>query len=520
MSHPQPHFEESAAAAAAAAFSLLALQRDEFDSILTGVSIDEDTFEITLENNETSSVEKLQVIISDLRALKRRIAVTEYVFRESVSNKIDFIRDVRDDMLCGNYFTSIENLWTSEAVPFATADTTLFNRTYEITCRQVHEGYRKTVDGAIKTCNAVTDGAGRSNDSQSSSQSESGPLQLDVFGVNQANTESAYLLPRSPDCASLWYHFVPYVLCSLEVTNVNDEGETTTIFTPDMAQWNYFQKCIHGFAVRKRRANGEGIKHFRTNRIQLRDQKYYLGKQYCLLIIPVLNIDEVKNWNGSGYSAIVVAGQYKVESVKIVLPSTVYKRIEAHEGCVTFANEEECSTARLLLETMVLCVCKSSRDTLTDQFRRDTLDKKYYQEKNKNSSTDVKSDAATAPVPKSSRVWNNTNRVRKVTFAASNHLNMNPAPDPVLLLGKAASNWLKRQGLFVLPGCNDDDDNDNSSCCSSSSFVASRRQDEKDIQGWSTKNALEEQLPGMSIVEVSCLPRETGDELLSDIDEE
>ena len=42
--------------------------------------------------------------------------------------------------------------------------------------------------------------------------------------------------------------------------------------------------------------------------------------------------------------------------------------------------------------------------------------------------------------------------VRKIAFSTSHDVN-NPAPDPVLLLGKAASNWMKCQVLFLLPGC-------------------------------------------------------------------
>jgi hypothetical protein len=60
------------------------------------------------------------------------------------------------------------------------------------------------------------------------------------------------------------------------------------------------------------------------------------------------------------------------------------------------------------------------------------------------------------PVPKS-KAWRNEYRIRKITFSNSNDVNNNPAPDPVLLLGKAASNWLKRHGLVVLPSSDTND---------------------------------------------------------------
>jgi hypothetical protein len=58
----------------------------------------------------------------------------------------------------------------------------------------------------------------------------------------------------------------------------------------------------------------------------------------------------------------------------------------------------------------------------------------------------------------------------------------NPASDPVLLSGKATSNWLKRQPLFLLPGGDNDDDSDGSS----SNFVTSFTE-EMAVRGWSAE---------------------------------
>ena len=65
--------------------------------------------------------------------------------------------------------------------------------------------------------------------------------------------------------------------------------------------------------------------------------------------------------------------------------------------------------------------------------------------------------------------------VRKITvFVSVNNTSgvqqNHPPPNPVLLLGKAASNWLKLQGLFVQPGCDADE-----SSSDSSDFVAPLR---------------------------------------------
>ena len=120
----------------------------------------------------------------------------------------------------------------------------------------------------------------------------------------------------------------------------------------------------------------------------------------------------------------------------------------------------------------------------------------------------IKSDPQNAPVP-TNKVWNNF-MVRKITF--SDIEGENPAPDPVLLLGKAASNWLNRQGIFVLPGCDEDE-----SSSDSSDFVASLR-DEFALRGWSY-GMLVRPPHVKGIVEVNCRP-ENVDEPLADDDDE
>ena len=94
-------------------------------------------------------------------------------------------------------------------------------------------------------------------------------------------------------------------------------------------------------------------------------------------------------------------------------------------------------------------------------------------------------------------------------------MNNNPAPDPVLLLGKATSNWLKCQGLFLLPSYDNGHDYDSS--CSTSDSVVSYLE-EMALRGLSF-DILERSQHVGSVVEVSCHPSDTDDESLSDDDE-
>ena len=367
----------------------------------------------------------------------------------------------------------------------------------------------------MQTNNVVTDDSSQSQASQSQSQSRVRTTQLDIFGCNEPTAKYAYLIPLANHYASLWYHFVPWVLCRLEDITINTGETKETMITPT-EQWNYFQKCLHGCTSNAMSEAGVGIKHFPTNRIRVSGQAN-LERWFCFLIIPILSVDEVKNWNGTGYSAIVLAGEYECDDNYRYLAADVYRSSNAHNGMLVFADEGDCNKACSLLQTMILCVCKSSRDTLTKQFREDMLDKEYYQGTTKVTPTYMKSDAVTVPVPMC-MAWDSKIRVRKISFSPSNLINENPAPDPVLLLGNAASSWLKRQGLFILPGRYDGrdiDDNDDYSTGSSSSFFASD-QEKMEIRGWSTN--VFARPPVEHIVHVSGYPGDTIDESLSDIE--
>jgi hypothetical protein len=422
----------------------------------------------------------------------------------------------------------------------------------------VEVGYLSTADGAIKASNVVAVDSARSRSKTNSDASES---MLDIFGAYESEPESAHLMPYAPDCASLWFHFVPWVLCRMtDIQAIRESHSSTTIATttgtsivdvgtsmdecesaahtssdetvintgastgagtPDPIEvdlWTYYQKCIHGFKRTSKRENGVGIKHFLTNRIYLTNQALYLDKRHCLLIVPILNVDHVKNWNGSGYSAIVLAGGYTDTNNRNISAATVYQNIRAFDGDVCFANEQECRTACTLLEYMILCVCKSSKYTFTEQFYTLHEDaKKLYTKKSRKPPIYMKQNQTTVPVPKRKR-WNHQIRVRKITFSTVGHVNDNPAaPDPVLLLGKATSNWLKRQQLLLLSGCgSDDDDNDNSDGSSSSDFVASFTE-EMAVRGWTAEMFEPSYID--DVVVVGCSSGNIDDEILSDDNE-
>ena len=260
------------------------------------------------------------------------------------------------------------------------------------------------------------------------------------------------------------------------------------------------------------KASGVGIRHFLTNRIRIAHQQVYMDKWHCVFVIPVLTVEQVRKWNGSSYDAIVLAGKFIYNDA-----ATVYKYIGASGGNIAFVDEDECKAACTLLRTMILCTCKASKSTFTETFlTTNESSTKLYAPTGGESAVYIKCDQTTVPVPEC-RDWNRKYRVRKITFSASHNVNKNPAPDPVLLLGKATStsNWLKCQGLFLLPSYDNADDSDSS--CSTSDSVVSYRE-EMALRGLSF-DILERSQHVGSVVEVSCHSSDTDDESLSDDDE-
>jgi hypothetical protein len=254
-----------------------------------------------------------------------------------------------------------------------------------------------------------------------------------------------------------------------------------------------------------------GIKNFTSNRILLADQAYYFDKYHCVLIIPIMDTKSVKNWEGKGYDAIVLASKFKrADQVSQSPASEVYQRIDARTGPLLFATKSECEMARKLFKIMILCVCKSSEQTFPKNFLLSKNDKKMDDLKKAFDKLNIFNPnlKEVVPVPKI-KDWTEHMNVRKITFCASHESkeNQHPAPDPVLLLGKSTSNWLQLQDIPLLPTCDDDSSLDSSNYTVTFSVEAAAR-------GWNTESYKKPRVD-----EISFVPCDTCDESLSDDEE-
>ena len=196
------------------------------------------------------------------------------------------------------------------------------------------------------------------------------------------------------------------------------------LFRSTDRKWDFLQKCIHG------------TKSFP-----------------CVIIVPILSVHELNKWNGEAYEAIVLAGNwtFTIKSTEYTIKAAeAYKNIGAsHEmvdSAAKLADSTQCEKARHLLTQMILCVCKDFNDSsllcekVTSEYAADIDKIKHWK---------TLFPVNKIPVPTSTG-WNEEMKIRKISFSPS-AAEKNPAPDPVLLLAKAAFNWLKRHGDAFLP---------------------------------------------------------------------
>jgi hypothetical protein len=259
----------------------------------------------------------------------------------------------------------------------------------------------------------------------------------DIFGQDDATTAAkiAHLVSAAPRLAS---SFWSVAICVFGVS-------------PDPSvQMKTIQKLIHGSRNKgmTRRTVHTGLKHFVCNKIRLNNQKAHIDQNPHLLIMPVMTLSEMKEWNGTGYKAIVLAGDF--HGVKA---AAVYKDIGMlNEG--EDATQDDVDKARESLEMLVL--------GLTYLLHYDNRDAKFDSDELKKARKNFKwaNNGKGVFVPQRGCHRDaSTLHVRLIKFDDYNCTDGHPAPDPLLLGTKAALNWARRndQGMLAAAEGSEDD---------------------------------------------------------------
>jgi hypothetical protein len=210
-------------------------------------------------------------------------------------------------------------------------------------------------------------------------------------------------------------------------------------------EWDTLQKAIHGAKPKEggNRMAHTGIKHSVFNKIRLGCQVDFFDQKPCVLIIPIMDLEEAKKWNGAGYNALVMCGSFEGTDA-----STACQRILMTKKERVALQEMEIEKARHLLEAVILGMaysllnCFVSTLSFLDNDSRDRFRelRNVFLIRTGVAKGVVVPKVRPVGIPDSQPV--ESLKVRVVEFSDHNEATGgHPAPDPLLLAVKAAINW-------------------------------------------------------------------------------
>ncbi len=266
-----------------------------------------------------------------------------------------------------------------------------------------------------------------------SSNTKASKWKYDIFGYPDTFSPLGYLIPNSVVQASLYDDVVTWALGLTPENLANDPNSPLS----EEAIWIIKQRIIHGVKPVEgvEEIPFKGIKHSPYNKIRLKGHKEYLDNRPCVVIVPTLSLEQVKAWDGEGYSAVVLASEWEGAPIAHVCRGI---------GMIDLgplANADEFELARKLLE-QVLCGLAFSL------FR----DRPFLTEKSAALLSKLRSNFS---VPGRIKVPARINGgpvfppIRKVPFGHEE--GQHPPPDPLLLAVRAAVVWSKQNGEQLLP---------------------------------------------------------------------
>jgi hypothetical protein len=269
-----------------------------------------------------------------------------------------------------------------------------------------------------------------------------------VFGEQESCSQIAHLVPLCYERASMYSDVARCVLGLQDDARIN------------------IQQAIHGTQpiIGRTRIPDTGIKYCQGNQICLTGQEFFFNKNPCVVIVPIMKLEQLKAWNiGEGFEAIVLAG-----ATGMITAAEAYRGIQMFEP--GSAEPDEIETARQLLEQVVRGLAYSlvhrrrqRREKSLKPAMRQLL--QSFREQLLNSSPEGE---VVVPLAWDEGEGERGLCVGKVSFkyyARRAHRDYaHPPPDPMFLAMKAAINWSWCNGQQLLvtgePTEDEDDEED------------------------------------------------------------
>lgn len=291
---------------------------------------------------------------------------------------------------------------------------------------------------------------------------------VDIFArpwIDAQSSEVAHLLPDAPAHAVEWYDVACWAIAE----------------DPEKTDWGTMFRLLHGTkGSDRKRVFGSGLRHFAANKARINGQEKVLDKEDPqLIILPIQDAKQCRDWNGEAYEAIVLVGSNKSggasgqEWATKEIGLSDYSKIDVFE-----ATPADLNKALQLLEEFTLAMVQSLVNYDPPEVPVDATDD---EKKSMNKATKLRNERIESflaaldalaplnstgqpavPVP---RRGNNgpTAKYRaicKIRFGGSEGSSrpLHPAPDPMLLIARATVVWSVRHQIRLRASAVAEDD--------------------------------------------------------------
>jgi len=279
----------------------------------------------------------------------------------------------------------------------------------------------------------------------------------DMFG-NVGNGDVAHLIPNSPGCAKFFADVGKWAVAPSSI----DLDEPPTSCGCTERSWKKIRRETQAEDLEERRnlaivvgiregknaskVRDSSLKEHSLNKIRLNTQDTYLDAYPCMLIIPLMTLEQVLNWDSQSYDVMVAVDGFtggKVQKLAKVVAKAVNLSPNVDATKSECCHSNEIDMACTLLESVVLALAKNMKKK----------PRKYFEGAEKLSrhallnTFDTIQRTNKIKVPARHR-QNVCDKVVRVSFGTAQL-----APDPLLLAVKSAVVWSVRQGQRLLPAC-------------------------------------------------------------------
>lgn len=335
----------------------------------------------------------------------------------------------------GVYYSRIEDVFRPALVAFNAAD-------WERLRRSPQQASLITEYGPVTDAMDVND-----DPALGSSRSDSlGADIRDMKGKKSGVAQGAHLFPHNKTCA------VAFGPASEMAVGQNLSGDTLLVRTKKRHRLVVGDLETVGSNKRQKRINS-GLKHNILNKLKVKGQKEFMDNRPCMLIVPLLSVDETKAWkSGQPYAALVCIGAHRDERGNIL----DYSAAEVYADVFTELLPL-CARDPDLVRAVELLSCFTrglAHSLVTGDMFHDWDTNAAERQKLEAVQTKLihAGNRVHVPILNDRRNLFQDFRVAKIQFDATDNSLPNP-PDPFLLAVKAAIIWSWRNGEKLLPGC-------------------------------------------------------------------